>query len=338
MGISSLITLIQVSLILCDSLLNLSSLLCAFGPFISVSLINLCDTSPELYAHVIRSTIHIVIGARGPSGPIFLWSLAMCIALCLTMVVGLMCGILCFLCLVWALSLKCFALFLRLSRHGAMVVGASIIMCLSPSICVSILKSLWPTGVSLLFTLVLSLGSCSPIHLCLSLLISFVVQRDLIRDFMDKCNLLPLTSLFVGFCLFLSSEALLFIDIFWAGFFMALCSFVSHMLALFLLDICELTYGNTLLLSTAAVSLGIFCISTEAFPSLWASPYESYLFACFFLSLQINEFHTLSFNVNDCVISCEFLVLSGLHFSHVLVGLILIGILISIPVAFGLAF
>ena len=54
-------------------------------------------------------------------------------------------------------------------------------------------------------------------------------------------------------------------------------------------------------------------------------------FAWTFLSLQIKEFRNLCFYVSDSVYGCVFFFLSGLHFFHVVVGLVILGILSSIP-------
>merc|ERR1712161_19729 len=60
------------------------------------------------------------------------------------------------------------------------------------------------------------------------------------------------------------------------------------------------TFANTLLLSNAAVSLGGA-----------------------FASLQIKEFRIMGFSINDSVYSSLFFFLTGLHFFHLLLGLLL---------------
>jgi len=86
----------------------------------------------------------------------------------------------------------------------------------------------------------------------------------------------------------------------------------------------ELTFANTLLLSNAAISLGIAFISLEIssqfhiFISLF-----SFILAFTFISLQIKEFRILGLSINDSVYSCLFFFLTGLHFFHLLVGLLL---------------
>jgi len=153
--------------------------------------------------------------------------------------------------------------------------------------------------------------------------------RDLLRELAKKYEIL-LIVLFLVFFLFLASEALLFVSFFWASFH----SLSSPTLGIwpgegfYLPDPCELTFANTLLLSNAAVSLG------GAFVSLEISSQFLILFSLFsftlawtFISLQIKEFWIMGLSINDSVYSCLFFFLTGLHFFHLLVGLLLISLL-----------
>merc|ERR1712048_15998 len=110
--------------------------------------------------------------------------------------------------------------------------------------------------------------------------------------------------------------------------------FVSFQEVLFIPDPCELTYGNTLLLSNAAVSLGCTIRSLFGFTHFASL---SGALAWTFLSLQIKEFRNLGFYVSDSVYGCVFFSLSGLHFFHVVVGLVILGIFSSFLEAFGRA-
>ena len=99
-------------------------------------------------------------------------------------------------------------------------------------------------------------------------------------------------------------------------------------------DPCELTYTNTLLLSNAALSLGCTFICREAVLSIdefgGNISIISFILAWTFISLQIKEFHTLAFYINDSIFGSIFFFLTGLHFFHVIVGIILIGIILCI--------
>merc|ERR1712043_40580 len=93
-------------------------------------------------------------------------------------------------------------------------------------------------------------------------------------------------------------------------------------------DPCELTYTNTLLLSNAAFSLGCTFICREAVIGGGNFSIISFILAWTFISLQIKEFHTLAFYINDSIFNSVFFFLTGLHFFHVIVGIILIGVVL----------
>merc|ERR1712080_666281 len=128
------------------------------------------------------------------------------------------------------------------------------------------------------------------------------------------------------FFLFLASEALLFVSFFWASFH----SLSSPTLGIwpgegfYLPDPCELTFANTLLLSNAAVSLGGAFLSLEISSQfLIFFFFISFILAWAFISLQIKEFRIMGLSINDSVYSSLFFFLTGLHFFHLLFGLLL---------------
>jgi len=133
-------------------------------------------------------------------------------------------------------------------------------------------------------------------------------------------NLMNLHSLDVQ-NLFLVSEGLLFVSFFWTSFH----SLSSPTLGtwpgegFYLPDPCELTFANTLLLSNAAISLGNAFISLEISSQFFI--YFS-LFS-FILAWTFIEFRIMGLSINDSVYSCLFFFLTGLHFFHLLVGLLL---------------
>merc|ERR1712179_702600 len=93
-------------------------------------------------------------------------------------------------------------------------------------------------------------------------------------------------------------------------------------------DPCELTFANTLLLSNAAVSLGGAFVSLEISSSfLVLFSLFSFILAWTFISLQMKEFRIFGYSINDSVYSCVFFFLTGLHFFHLLVGLLLLSLL-----------
>merc|ERR1712187_80023 len=152
--------------------------------------------------------------------------------------------------------------------------------------------------------------------------------RDLLRELAKKYEVLLIFN-FLLFLLFLASEALLFISFFWASFH-SLCSPTLGICfgeGFYLPDPCELTFANTLLLTNAAVSLGGGFVSLEIslqfyiFFSLF-----SFIQAFSFISLQIKEFRIMGLSINDSVYSSVFFFLTGLHFFHLLFGLLLLGL------------
>merc|ERR1711886_18782 len=152
--------------------------------------------------------------------------------------------------------------------------------------------------------------------------------RDLLREFNKKYEIL-LMVLCLVFFLFLASEAPLFISFFWASFH----SLSSPTLGIwpgegfYVPDPCELTFANTLLLSNAALSLGGAFVSLEISSSflIYFSLF-SFILAWTFISLQIKEFRIMGLSINDSVYSCLFFFLTGLHFFHLLLGVLLLGL------------
>merc|ERR1711939_586412 len=152
--------------------------------------------------------------------------------------------------------------------------------------------------------------------------------RDLLRELQKKYEIL-LMVLFLGFFLFLASEALLFISFFWASFH----SLSSPTLgvwpgeAFYVPDPMELTFANTLLLSNAAVSLGgaFVCLEISCSSGIFFS-LISFILAWTFISLQIKEFRIMGLFINDSVYSSVFFFLTGLHFFHLVVGLFLLSL------------
>merc|ERR1712232_581238 len=152
--------------------------------------------------------------------------------------------------------------------------------------------------------------------------------RDLLREFAKKYEIL-LMVLFLLFFLFLVSEALLFVSFFWASFhsLSSLTLGICPVEGFYLPDPSELTFANTLLLSNAAISLGNAFISLEiSLQFLIFFSLFSFILAWTFVSLQIKEFRVMGLSINDSVSSCLFFFLTGLHFFHLLLGLLLLSL------------
>merc|ERR1712084_31421 len=175
------------------------------------------------------------------------------------------------------------------------------------------------------------MGSNSLIFLLLFLGLIFCFHfwfRDLLRELAKKYEVLLIVLFFV-FLLFVASEALLFVSFFWASFHsLSSPSFgIWPGEGFYLPDPCELTFANTLLLSNAAISLGNAFISLEISSSFFIFfSLFSFCLAWTFISLQIKEFGMMGLSINDSDYSCLFFFLCGLHFFHLLVGLLLLGL------------
>merc|ERR1712217_950994 len=152
--------------------------------------------------------------------------------------------------------------------------------------------------------------------------------RDLLRELAKKYEIL-LMVLFLPFLLFLASEALLFIFFFWASFHSLSSPTLGVCLGegFYLPDPCDLTFANTLLLSNAAISLGGAFVSSDILSQFYNFfSLFSFIQAWTFISLQIKEFRIMGLSINDSVYSSVFFFLTGLHFFHLLLGLLLLGL------------
>merc|ERR1712084_56882 len=153
--------------------------------------------------------------------------------------------------------------------------------------------------------------------------------RDLLRE-LDKKYEVLLMVFFLLFLLFLASEGLLFVSFFWASFHSLSSSTlgICPVEGFYLPDPSELTFANTLLLSNAAVSLGGAFVSLEiSLQFLIFFSLFSFILAWTFVSLQIKEFRVMGLSINDSVYSCLFFFLTGLHFFHLLLGVLLFSLL-----------
>merc|ERR1712025_66217 len=149
--------------------------------------------------------------------------------------------------------------------------------------------------------------------------------RDLLRESYKKVEILCVV-LFLVFLIFVFSEAMLFLSFFCSSFHSSFSPSVGvwPVEGLYLPDPFELAFANTLLLSNAAVSLGGAFVSREILSSSNIFSLLSFILAWTFISLQLKEFLILALSINDSVYGCLFFFLTGLHFFHVVVGLVLI--------------
>merc|ERR1711870_55092 len=85
-------------------------------------------------------------------------------------------------------------------------------------------------------------------------------------------------------------------------------------------------FQNSISLGNAFISLEI-SLQFYIFFSLF-----SFIQAFSFISLQIKEFRIMGLSINDSVYSSVFFFLTGLHFFHLLFGLLLLGLFFGVVV------
>ena len=94
---------------------------------------------------------------------------------------------------------------------------------------------------------------------------------------------------------------------------------------------CELAYGTTLLLSSAGTSIGTVYTSRDSTGVYHWSMTSSLLYSTLFIAIQVNEFNVLGVYTSDSYTGCTYVYTSGLHFIHVTLGVMLVGVN-SVPV------
>merc|ERR1712086_429799 len=128
--------------------------------------------------------------------------------------------------------------------------------------------------------------------------------------------------LFIAVLLFVGSEALLFLACLWVMFSYLWVSRCNYLL---FPDPVELTFSNTILLSIAASCLCVYSLNGNLF-LLNIYFYLAYFAGLLFLFMQISEYQLLYFYISDSFYSSSFYLITGLHFSHVIIGIILLNL------------
>merc|ERR1711918_53926 len=127
--------------------------------------------------------------------------------------------------------------------------------------------------------------------------------------------------LFIAVLLFVGSEALLFLACLWVMFSYLWVSRCNYLL---FPDPVELTFSNPILLSIAASCLCVYSLNGNLF-LLNIYFYMAYFAGLLFLFMQVCEYQLLCFYISDSFYASSFYLITGLHFSHVIVGIILLG-------------
>jgi len=144
--------------------------------------------------------------------------------------------------------------------------------------------------------------------------------RDIIREF----TFIHISILY-AYWFFVISEALLFLSFFWSYFHITLPALPME--GLFDTDPVDLSYTNSLLLTNAAVCLSDGLTCRERILS-GRHNQTSFIIGIAFISMQVKEYRTSGFYINDSVYTSLFFFYTGLHFTHVVLGLVAIGVIL----------
>merc|ERR1712070_1196315 len=113
--------------------------------------------------------------------------------------------------------------------------------------------------------------------------------------------------------------------LYWVIFHFILSSYYMLIESMSLPEPCELAYGAALLLSSAGVSLGSILITRVWIGVYYWSVISSLIYTVLFISIIINELYYMGYYVNDSGGGCIYMYLSGLHYVHVLYGIMILG-------------
>lgn len=197
----------------------------------------------------------------------------------------------------------------------------------------------WPIAISFSlgftgFSLASGLHSLSHTGLLFSipcvLLIMILWFRDVLREgTAGKHTILVQSGISFGFILFLLSEVMLFFSFFWAYFHSAL-SPVSNLggiwppVAIDAIDPWAIPlFGSIILLSSGfTVTLAHHSLRSADKDTTFIGLLFTVLLGLVFVCLQAYEYSTGSFTIADSVFGSVFFMTTGLHGSHVIIGVI----------------
>ena len=157
----------------------------------------------------------------------------------------------------------------------------------------------------------------------LSLLITFYWFRDFLREYNKRISLLTAYVVAI-FLTFVIEESLLFISFFWSSYHHVLSPLYNFCEGLLVYD-ALVTWTNTLILSNAALALS--GIIYNYYINGPISYIYGFILGSFFLMLQLKEYRYMGTNINDEW--SVFYIITGLHFFHVIVGLLILPIYIQ---------
>merc|ERR1711865_382369 len=175
----------------------------------------------------------------------------------------------------------------------------------------------------------------SSVSACLSVLraasmvnpiVWFINLRDVVRETSRRCSIVIHGAYIYCFIVFVLSETLLFMVLFWVVLHFVLSSYYMLIESVYIPEPCELAYGAALLLSSAGVSIGSVLVTMDCLGLYYWSVVSSLVYSMLFILIQINEFNYLGYYVSDSELGCIYVSISGLHFIHVLYGVMVLGV------------
>lgn len=146
--------------------------------------------------------------------------------------------------------------------------------------------------------------------------------RDICKEYLCNVKIL-IMMLSLGFFGLILSEVMFFITYFWSLFHTTCYSSGLFVDGLWLSDQCVLTFWNTIILCLCGLSLGYALVIRNCTLLYLILIPGIVLFSFMFLVLQVKEYMFLCYYLNESIYSCMFLIIIGLHLSHVMVGILL---------------
>ena len=150
--------------------------------------------------------------------------------------------------------------------------------------------------------------------------------RDILRETSRGCYSITHGIYIYYLLVFILSESILFTTVFWILLHIILSSYYILYESILIPEPCELTYGTTLLLSNAGISIGTVYTSRDSTGVLHWNVTTSLVWSLLFLSIQVSEFSVLGVYTNDSYTGTVYICISGLHLIHILVGVCIVGV------------
>jgi cytochrome c oxidase subunit 3 len=146
--------------------------------------------------------------------------------------------------------------------------------------------------------------------------------RDSIREF-TASYVSVIGILTLAFWLLVGTESLFFVTLFWLVFHLS-CSTLSCSEFLYIPSYYTISFTNSIVLSNSGfcLSLAYICSVTIIVSFTWY--FLTSILGILFIITQIIEFHNITYYINESIYSSVLYFLTGLHFTHVVVGIIIL--------------